>query len=82
MSRIYAREEDSGRRFLARIECDAASCRAFIRPNPNIAESGWIKCGQVDASGEHRWERDYCDDHAHLAPLDTATPGQAQREGE
>lgn len=47
MSRIYAVEEGTSRRFLARIECDASGCEASIKPNPEIATSGWVKCGLV-----------------------------------
>jgi hypothetical protein len=62
VSRRYARDEDTGERFLHRIECDAPGCRASIKPNPQIAESGWVKRGYgADVTA------DYCPDPPHLA---------------
>jgi len=58
--RHYA--EGGGR--LVAIECD--SCDALIAPNPDIANSGWVKCGMTDDSG-NRFEYDYCPTHADRA---------------
>lgn len=67
MSRVYATEDDTGRRFLARIECDENGCDAKILPGPDIGQSGWVKCGGRD--GDYTWENDYCVDHAHRVPV-------------
>lgn len=58
MSRIYATEEDSGCRFLLRIECDGNLCKASIAPNPEISKSGWRKHGV--RKHDCRFEYDYC----------------------
>lgn len=42
--------------------CDHAGCTAKIKPNPDIANSGWIKCGVLTVHG--RTDYDYCPDHA------------------
>jgi hypothetical protein len=48
MGRIYAIEEDTGRRFLAHIECDY--CDASIIPGPYM--SGWKKWGTFRHFGD------------------------------
>lgn len=45
MSRIYAIREGDGKRILAAIKCDR--CGAEVKPNPQIASSGWEKGGQL-----------------------------------
>jgi len=47
MGRIYAKREDDGRRILVEITCDTAGCDASIKPNSEIAKSGWCKRGQM-----------------------------------
>lgn len=58
---IYAIREDNGERVLVAIRCDGVGCDAEIKPNPNIAKSGWTTTG-VNCSGHpdksHRW--DWC----------------------
>ncbi len=49
---------------LVALECD--ECGTLIAPNPNIAKSGWMKCGYIDKCGS-RFEWNYCPEHAHLA---------------
>jgi hypothetical protein len=61
MSRVYAIEE-SGKRHLVLIECD--ECEASIKPNPDIANSGWVKRGRDNGPGTEKVERDYCPRHA------------------
>jgi len=69
MSRVYATEEGTGRRFLARIECDY--CDASIKPHPNIAQSGWKRWGTGPGfplrAGDYD-EFDCCPDHTHKIP--------------
>lgn len=56
--RVYATTDD-GRRFLHEIKCD--NCDAAIRPNPEIAKSGWTKHGR--RVGDSDWETwEYCHD--------------------
>jgi len=55
---------DQSPRRLVAIECD--ECGALIAPNPDIAKSGWMKCGYIDKGGS-RFEWTYCPEHAHLA---------------
>ena len=62
MAKVYVRE-DRGRRFLDHIECDAPECSAVIRPNPEIATSGWV----VYSPG-NGVEYTYCPDHTYLIP--------------
>lgn len=59
MSRHYS---DTDR--LVAIECDA--CPALIAPNPDIANSGWVKCGITDLVG-NKFEYDYCPKDANRA---------------
>lgn len=74
MSRVHAYETD-GTRHLIRIECDA--CDATIKPHPEIAKSGWVKCGFNDEKQGGRFDYDYCPDHA-----DRAIPYQIAMENE
>ena len=60
MSRVYAVEEGTGRRFIVRIECDGPICCETITPRSDIAESGWVKRGIDNGSGTDRLEWDYC----------------------
>lgn len=60
MSRIYATEEGSGRRFLVRVECDGPGCEESIKPHPRISESGWTRYGQDHGPGTEKLEWDYC----------------------
>lgn len=62
MSRIYATEEDSGRRFLVRLECDEPGCSEKLLPGPSVSESGWVKVGEMDRGTSLEW--DYCQEHA------------------
>ncbi len=64
MSRVYAAEEGTGRRFLARIECDAPGCEQSVRPHAEIAQSGWTKRGNDHGLGSDKYERDYCPEHS------------------
>ena len=50
--------DDKGR--LAYIECDG--CDAKIRPGPDIAESGWMKCGTIEGWFAVATQYDYCPD--------------------
>ena len=77
MSRVYATEEDTGRRFLLRLECDAAGCLATIEPHPEITQSGWMRCGYRDRSGTV-FEYDYCPEHAHIARRFAQAPPRLQ----
>lgn len=36
---------------LVEIRCDGVGCDAFIKPNPNIASSGWTKRGSDHGPG-------------------------------
>lgn len=72
MGRVYATENDSGARVLVRIECDAPMCDAKVRPHPEIATSGWVKCGVK--KNDVRFEYAYCPDHAHMAEAFTGKP--------
>jgi hypothetical protein len=58
MSRVYAIREDDQKRILVEISCD--SCSAKIKPNPNIANSGWIKNGTDRGLGTGELEWHYC----------------------
>jgi len=60
MSRHYS---DAGR--LVAIECDV--CEALVAPNPDIANSGWVKCGFDDPKQGGRFDYDYCPKHAGAA---------------
>jgi hypothetical protein len=66
LSRIYAVEEDSGRRVLIRIECDGPMCTAKITPSPDIAQSRWVTWGCK--KWDTKFEYAYCPDHADLVP--------------
>jgi hypothetical protein len=46
------------------LECD--ECGVLVAPNPDIRNSGWMKCGYAYDGGE-RFEWEYCPEHAHLA---------------
>jgi len=64
--RVYA-TEDNGTKHLIRLECDHPGCEAFIKPNPDISNSGWVKCGvlekgRIDHTQMLEW--DYCPEHA------------------
>ncbi len=56
--RIYAVREDDKKRILVEIQCD--SCDARIKPNPQIAQSGWIKKGMYRGPGTDQLEWHYC----------------------
>lgn len=65
MSRVYAVVEGTEyrldpERVLVRIECDGGGCEESIKPHPEIAGSGWMKTGMVDAQGRKLWEMDWC----------------------
>jgi len=60
MARVYAREEDSDRRFIVRIECDKIGCSSVIKPGPQIASSGWTKRGSTFSPSA---VSDYCPEH-------------------
>ena len=65
--RHYATLEDTGERVLHVISCDHAGCAAKIKPNPDIANSGWVKSGvinHIDGITVDRVDYDYCPDHA------------------
>ncbi len=65
MGRVYANEEETGRRVLLRLECDEPGCPAGIKPNPDIARSGWKKHGSYDAvARQDVAEFIYCPEHA------------------
>jgi hypothetical protein len=64
VSRVYAVEEGTGRRFLLRIECDGSGCSKSIAPRPDIAESGWVKRMQDDGPGTDKLRWDFCPDCA------------------
>ncbi len=63
MSRVYAFEEGSGRRFLVRLECDRSGCDASIKPHLEIADSGWMKRGINDPRQGGRSEWHFCPRH-------------------
>lgn len=63
MSRVYA-TEDNGRRHLVRLECDAAGCKASVKPHPDIASSGWTKGGTDTGPASDVVEWDYCPVHS------------------
>lgn len=60
MSRVYAIEEHTGRRFLFRIDFDY--CDASIKPHPDIAKSGWTQRGNFENGIHYTW--DCCPDHS------------------
>jgi len=62
MSRIYATEDDTGRRCLVRLECDGPGCEATIKPHPEIAKSGWTMRGIDFGPGRDGLEWDYCEE--------------------
>ena len=62
MSRVYATEDGTKRRFLVRLECDGPGCEATIKPHPEINKSGWTKRGQDNGPGTDKLEWDYCPD--------------------
>lgn len=51
--RIYATEEGNGRKHLIALECD--DCGVRIKPNPDIATSGWEKSGVRYTSSDNDW---------------------------
>lgn len=57
MSRIYATREDNGKKILVELVCD--KCSDTIKPNPDIAQSGWTRHGQKDHAG-NIFEYEYC----------------------
>lgn len=57
MGRIYAVREDDGKRVLVEISCDL--CGKTIKPNPDIAQSGWLKYGCM---GSEEFDRYLCPD--------------------
>lgn len=64
MSRVYATRDDTGERVLVEIQCDRSECRAAIKPNQDIAASGWTKRGErVGASVGDSIEWDFCPEH-------------------
>lgn len=62
MSKIYAKIEGSEKRILLRIECDGSGCNASIKPHPEIAHSGWTKCGWDNGPGTDTFVLYYCPD--------------------
>ncbi len=62
MSRVYAVEEGSGKRFLVRLECDKNGCTEVIKPYREIASSGWTKHGIRENGTSLEW--DYCPRHS------------------
>ena len=62
MSDVYAVREDNGKRVLVALQCDG--CDAVIKPNPQIASSGWVYKGQDDGPGTDKLRWDYCPDCA------------------
>ena len=59
--RIYSELPD-GKKFLYSIRCDGGNCGEEIKPNPNISESGWMKCGTDHGPGTDKLGWDYCPD--------------------
>ncbi len=54
--KVYA-TTDAGDRVLVKIVCD--DCGAEMRPNPDIANSGWVKHGWSD--GGQNYESHHCE---------------------
>lgn len=63
MARVYAREEETDRRILIRLECDHPGCAAVLKPGPDVADSGWKKTGSDKGTGTEKYESDFCSDH-------------------
>lgn len=65
MSRIYARDPETGKNVLLRLVCSI--CDASIKPSPDIAHSGWVTYGEYYGPGDDRnWESEYCPEHARI----------------
>jgi len=64
MSRIYATEDDNGRRHLVRLECDAPGCAASTKPGKQAAIDGWTEGGSDNGPGTDKvyWVR--CPEHS------------------
>jgi hypothetical protein len=58
MSRIYGKDENDKPLLLA-LECD--DCPARIKPNKDIASSGWTTRGQDNGPGTDKLYWDYCE---------------------
>ena len=59
--RVYAKREDTGVDILIAIKCDG--CKKEIRPNPQIASSGWTRTGTYFGYRDYRnIELDWCPD--------------------
>lgn len=52
MGTIYAVRDDDNRHVLIALKCDG--CGAEIKPNPDIANSGWMRSGVYYAAGSDR----------------------------
>jgi hypothetical protein len=63
MGRVYATEDESGRRVLVRIKCDAAGCDASVPPGHNL---GWMRFGRYRCPGasENMSDLVYCPKHS------------------
>ena len=62
--RIYAQREDGQCRVLVALKCDR--CDAEIKPNRDIASSGWVKLGWDNGTGTEKFETDLCPECAML----------------
>jgi hypothetical protein len=47
---------------LVLIRCDYIGCESYIRPNPDIAKSGWVVFYRQERGEILTW--DYCPEHA------------------
>lgn len=61
MARIYATEDNTGRRILVRITCDYIGCERSVRPTSS--KTGWEKHGWDYGPGTDKVETYYCPDH-------------------
>jgi hypothetical protein len=68
VSRVYAVEEGTARRFLVRLECDEPCCRETITPGPYSAQSGWTKRGTLDLRTRESLEWNHCPVHSSSGP--------------
>jgi hypothetical protein len=59
MGHIYAVREDTGERVLVAIQCDV--CNAEVKPNPDIAASGWVEEGWYNGPGTRKFRQMYCE---------------------